>query len=185
MRMSNQTPDELVAALKIEPLSAMKSRCREIDQEMAQWQTCIDPPLALLHKRANESRQQYSERIAKGMLVAGPAATGGSNTMASTSGTSEEHVRVRVMQHEMLKALVAAATIHAKTGAWPAKAEDLVSGILKQLPKDIYSEGGTAPIKYKLTGQGPRIYSIGPNGIDEGGKLDTAAQKDDIGVGPG
>lgn len=50
---------------------------------------------------------------------------------------------------------------------YPAKLEDLTPMILKELPEDPYAKSGS--YGYRRTGKGFIVYSIGPDGVDDGG----------------
>ena len=64
-------------------------------------------------------------------------------------------------------ALRASAADHA--GQLPARLDDLVPGYLPRLPIDPMARGGTTPLRYRATGDDPLIYSVGENGLDDGG----------------
>ena len=62
---------------------------------------------------------------------------------------------------------------HEKT--WPGGLEDLVKdGLLKEVPKDPYDG---KPLRFKRTPTGVIIYSVGPDMIDNGGKLGRATPR--------
>jgi hypothetical protein len=54
-------------------------------------------------------------------------------------------------------------------GRLPDSLEELVPGVLKELPADPYADG---PLKFRRTGDGYALYSVGPNKIDEHGQGD-------------
>lgn len=53
-------------------------------------------------------------------------------------------------------------------GVYPASLDELLDGYLESLPQDPYCE---SPIRYRRLGEGDDyvLYSVGPNGIDDGG----------------
>jgi hypothetical protein len=53
-------------------------------------------------------------------------------------------------------------------GDLPAKLQDLVPAYLPAVPTDPLAAGGK-PIAYAVDGGRPRVYSVGPNGVDDGG----------------
>jgi hypothetical protein len=54
---------------------------------------------------------------------------------------------------------------------------DLVPEHLERLPDDPFSG---KPLVYRLTDEGFRLYSVGPNGVDDGGKsCDDGDPEDD------
>ena len=69
-------------------------------------------------------------------------------------------------------------------GVYPEKLDALVPKYVKELPKDIFNND--ADLNYSRKNGGYLLYSVGPNGIDDGGKgiEDRGKDKDcdDIGV---
>ena len=58
---------------------------------------------------------------------------------------------------------------------WPGRLDDLVKdGLLKEVPKDPY-DGKT--LRFKRTPTGLIVYSVGPDLIDNGGKLGRATPR--------
>jgi hypothetical protein len=60
-------------------------------------------------------------------------------------------------------------------GAWPAALSDLVPTYLPEIPPDRYNG---KPIGYVLVNGKPRIYSVGRDRIDDGGRLPTGVHFD-------
>lgn len=56
-------------------------------------------------------------------------------------------------------------------GHWPDSLDQLVPMLLSGIPKDPFD--GKA-IRYRRLGDGVAIYSVGPDGIDDGGKADPS-----------
>jgi type II secretory pathway pseudopilin PulG len=52
---------------------------------------------------------------------------------------------------------------------WPGSLEKLVPEFLHQVPLDPYDR---KPLRYQRLDDGVAIYSVGPDGVDNGGKLD-------------
>jgi hypothetical protein len=62
---------------------------------------------------------------------------------------------------------------HEKT--WPGGLDDLVKdGLLKEVPKDPYDG---KPLRFKRTPTGVIVYSVGPDMIDNGGKVGPATPR--------
>ncbi len=55
-----------------------------------------------------------------------------------------------------------------RTGAWPATLNDIPADILPRVPADPAAGG---PVSYKRLDDGVVVYSVGSNGIDDGGKV--------------
>ena len=88
--------------------------------------------------------------------------------------------------HDLAFALAA---YHADHGEYPAKLAELMPKYVKKIPTDMFN--GDADLHYVRKGDGYRLYSVGPNGHDDGGRgmadreksTDPAANDwDDIGV---
>ena len=72
------------------------------------------------------------------------------------------------------------AAYFADTGNYPEALADLVPKYLTKVPGDAFNE---KPLTYRKTGKGYLFYSVGTNGIDDGGKLLTDEPRgDDVGV---
>jgi hypothetical protein len=63
-----------------------------------------------------------------------------------------------------------------KHNRWPASLEDLKDQHFQSIPKDPY-DGNS--FRYRILEDGVVIYSVGPNGVDDGGNLSINPQKDD------
>ena len=78
---------------------------------------------------------------------------------------------------------VAAERFRLNHDAWPRGIDDLVrDGLLKGIPKDPYDG---KPLRWKRTPTGVLVYSVGPDKIDDGGKLNRnnpLAAGTDLGV---
>jgi hypothetical protein len=89
--------------------------------------------------------------------------------------TSEDRAHVRGDLEQIGFALAAYRADH---GAYPDRLDDLVPKHISQVPKDRYSE---KPFLYKRQGTGFLLYSVGDNGVDDGGKtFDSDPRGDDI-----
>ena len=63
--------------------------------------------------------------------------------------------------------LFALAAYRAEQGEYPAELARLCPKYVKSLPEDPF---GTGPIRYKREPKGYVLYSVGPNGKDDGGR---------------
>ncbi len=68
---------------------------------------------------------------------------------------------------DLTKLAFALAEYRARHGSYPAKLADLVPKYVAVVPKDIFSGGA---LHYKPQADGYLLYSVGPNGIDDGGR---------------
>ena len=60
----------------------------------------------------------------------------------------------------------ALAAYHCDHGGYPAKLDELAPKHIEQIPDDLFSG---KPLIYRLEGKGYLLYSVGQNGIDDGG----------------
>jgi hypothetical protein len=59
-------------------------------------------------------------------------------------------------------------------GRWPEKLADLVPAYLSKVPIDVYDR---APLRYRAFSEGVMVYSVGMDGIDDGGNLERIHPK--------
>ena len=71
------------------------------------------------------------------------------------------------MRFEVTRLAFALAEYRARQGSYPAKLADLVPKYVDRLPRDIFIDGD---LHYRQQGDGCLLYSIGPNGKDDGGR---------------
>ncbi|MAY74148.1 MAG: hypothetical protein CMJ31_05355 [Phycisphaerae bacterium] len=68
---------------------------------------------------------------------------------------------------EAAQVAVALARHRAATGAWPATLDEIDDRFLPEVPIDRFD---AQPLRYRLTEDGPLLYSIGMDGDDDGGR---------------
>jgi hypothetical protein len=71
-------------------------------------------------------------------------------------------------QNRLLLVAIALRGYYADHGAYPASLGQLAPGYLKSLPDDPFAASGT--FKYRLADGKYLLYSVGPDGVDNGGK---------------
>ncbi|HEV3341741.1 MAG TPA: hypothetical protein VG125_15345 [Pirellulales bacterium] len=79
-------------------------------------------------------------------------------------------------RRDVARMAIAAERFRRSKGHWPATLDDLVPDFAERLPADPFSGG---PLKFQLASDGCRVYSVGPDGIDQGGS-GLESQADDI-----
>ena len=79
----------------------------------------------------------------------------------------------RVATFRLLQADLAVRLFHAKHGRWPNSLTELVPEQLPQEPLDPYSG---KPIGYRTDGDELVVYSVGEDGIDDGGKFGSSLE---------
>lgn len=78
-------------------------------------------------------------------------------------------------QNALLTATLALRAYKLEHGAYPARLEALTPGYLKVLPGDPFAISG--PLHYKRQGAAYALYSVGPDGKDDGGRAIFDASK--------
>jgi hypothetical protein len=74
----------------------------------------------------------------------------------------------------------ALAAFRAEHGRYPAKLDDLAPKYLPTVPNDLFAD---KPLIYRSSEHGYLLYSVGPNGKDDGGKTcEVDPQCDDLRV---
>ncbi len=112
-----------------------------------------------LGKRSGETREAYTERVERGIL----------GTLVMDMTRERELEQQMRMQEEMAMAVAAAGIYRAEKGKWPGSLEEMVPGYLKDVPVDVYSKSGEESVRYVVGEKGVRVYSVGRNGVDDGG----------------
>ncbi|MFM7249400.1 MAG: hypothetical protein ACKO5R_05840 [Planctomycetaceae bacterium] len=89
-----------------------------------------------------------------------------------------------VVRHRAAEVLVAATRERLATGTLPAAVDALVPARLPAVPRDPFA--GDAPLRTRVTAGEWAVWSVGPNGIDDGGPQTAAAERlengDDVGL---
>jgi hypothetical protein len=89
-----------------------------------------------------------------------------------------------VMNFELTDLAFALAQYREEHGSYPAKLADLKPKYVATVPKDLFTD---AELHYRRDGAGYLLYSVGPNGIDDGGegpgvREEGEKERDDIAV---
>jgi hypothetical protein len=71
------------------------------------------------------------------------------------------------MELELIKVALVLDQYHTDHGAYPASLVELTPKYVSTIPRDIFSE---ADLHYRRNGHGYLLYSVGPNGKDDGGR---------------
>ena len=84
-------------------------------------------------------------------------------------------------RREMTRLAFALAAYRAENGSYPVKLADLSPKYLAKVPTDLFSDGD---FQYETTDDGYRLWSVGPDGVDDGGMGpnvdDYGGEEDDL-----
>ncbi len=142
--------------ISVQPRTARHTTFTEIDAELEERVYAMLRPAAIA--RALISRRRRGELITTfviGLLI--PALENVQDAVDRTNANLE-----------LMRLAAALSVFRAENGHYPEKLDELVPGIVAALPIDIYSE---QPPIYKAVDDraGCVLYSVGENGVDDGG----------------
>jgi hypothetical protein len=132
--------------------------------------------LALLNERIETAKKPLHEQVADDRAFAAKVrdrAVNGRLTRALLPAVEKvsEAFRRQYASLRCLTALVAAERFRRARGRWPATLEELRPDFLAEIPLDPYDG---KPLRYKRLADGVLVYTVGPDGTDDGGVLDRA-----------
>ncbi len=138
-------------------------------------QQVIDDYAAWMNAQIVAARPPYSHLSNEG-VVASSAPADLLNQTIERADTSHREVQFKDASDRaddgLLTTLLALRAYRLKRGDYPASLDALVtSGTLHALPADPFARSANAPFGYRrLSGDGFRLYSVGPDGVDDGGR---------------
>jgi hypothetical protein len=157
LRVSNQWYDRIVAAAR-KPTPAQRTKaCKAIEIDLQTQIKAAKGWKAWVVSILTDPRPQSSETI--GLIIVGTLLPA-----ADVVRSAEDRWNT---VFDLTKLAFALAEYRARHGSYPAKLADLVPEYVPAVPKDIFSGG---ELHYKSQADGYLLYSVGPNGKDEGGQ---------------
>jgi hypothetical protein len=150
MREANGYYDRIVAGLRLPTYSQRHLALKATENELL---GCAS--------EGSASKILQPARMLVGMLV--PALV----RVAELHQTS-------IANRQLARVALAMAAYDAEKGSYPESLKDLAGGILKEIPTDPFSD---AALIYRRKDAGYILYSVGPDGKDDGG-IDRKAAKD-------
>jgi hypothetical protein len=144
-------------------LAATYQVTKDTPRKQYEWMTSRPEMHVPEAEEINESLKWMERKVqARTVLVPPEKDIFGAVARAMEATLSEiAHIRTA-------EAAVAAERYRLARGRWPESLEDLVGGFIEAIPTDPYT--GDA-IKLKADGEGLVVYSVGENGVDDGGDL--------------
>ncbi len=157
LRMGNKWYDRLVEAERKPTWTERKKALRQVDSDIRkQAEAGRDPASSAPRVRTNP-RQRISERVGSAMP---------SLLLPATLSLGEVEAREN-MRFDVTRLAFALAEYRARQGSYPAKLADLVPKYVATVPRDIFNN---EELHYQRQGGGCLLYSVGPNGKDDGGR---------------
>ncbi|MCE9543949.1 MAG: hypothetical protein K8T25_00260 [Planctomycetia bacterium] len=157
---NNRFFDQMIAAARIKDSKARKAALASTDARIKQLSECVRTTaptavfLPLTGKPGRELFSRYMSGLTISLLMPG----------LTVALSAEDRDTTFFRRTEILLALGAYRTDH---NEYPQRLDQLVPGYLSKLPRDAFTD---AEFRYERTKDGFRIYSVGSNGEDEGGR---------------
>ncbi|MCS7303649.1 MAG: hypothetical protein NZ602_00895 [Thermoguttaceae bacterium] len=167
LRMGNQWYDRLVEAGRKPTPQERAEALASIDAQLQQLKSKTEDPTALVFGMFSAPRQKVSEQLG--------------HVLIALLVPAIRHVYVAedraAMQRQLTICSFALAAYQAEQGRYPKQLEELVPRYLAAVPMDAFAP--QKPLIYRRTEEGVILYSVGPNGKDDGGRsLDCPASED-------
>jgi len=162
-------------------------RCFFLPAELAEYRAAMRRMQELVH-RAAEPGERYPgiSRAAEAVereVAAGRRGYSASLLVPALSRVFETQARSQA-RHRAAEVLLAATRARLEAGTLPESAESLVPEWLLALPADPFRTEG--PLTVKTGADGWLVYSVGPDGEDDGGPMPAGAEpakgNDDVGL---
>ena len=165
----NEQFDKVVVAVRQPTVPDRKKALEQFDQELRKMTSEIRDPEKLtasfITAVARRDLGRLMGKLLTGMLM--PA------LQAAFEAENCAHTREALGQLGF-----ALAAYHADHDGYPDSLNALVPKYISRIPHDLYTEG---PLHYRREGAGCLLYSVGANGVDDGGRsFDSQPRGDDI-----
>jgi hypothetical protein len=159
MRIGNQWYDRVVAALSKPTHKERATAVADLEHDLKQMSKEARDLRAILRSALSSGSLRFAlSRMLAQTLV--------SDFLPALSAAMNAEERDITYQN-MVPVVFALAAYRADRGAYPAELAALVPQYLPAIPEDLFSGG---PFRYKREGAGYVLYSVGPNGKDDGGR---------------
>lgn len=125
---------------------------------LADFERCVDEHITLArmpYSAACEQPEPTGNYVSRNLLTFG------------AQSATQLTVASGITQKACLAAALALRAYRLDQGAYPGELSDLVPDYLDSIPQDPFA--GDAPLRYRIDGDRYVLYSIGPDGVDDGG----------------
>jgi hypothetical protein len=171
-----------LSRLVFSPLSSL-FRSLFVDDDIAAYRSIMNKyPVLTANPPVWPDLKKRAEEIEKDLSTTNRGLITSLMTPALT-GILRSRVQSQAM-HESAAALVAATRQRLATGSVPATLDELVPGQLRSVPRDPFATD--KPLLLRRTDADWTVYSVGPDGEDDGGpvraNVETPGGNDDVGL---
>ncbi|MGA2032993.1 MAG: alpha/beta hydrolase [Thermoguttaceae bacterium] len=157
LRMGNSWYDRLVGAYGKPTRAERRAALAKIDGELKKLAATSRDWKSLSLTILSGQRDAISKRMGQVFVAL---------LLPALSACAQAEDRA-TMQFDLTRLAFALAAYHADCGAYPAKLAELAPKYVAEVPKDIFSD---SELHYRPQGAGYLLYSVGPNGKDDGGR---------------
>jgi len=158
LKVGNAWYDRIVAAVRIEDRDRRNEVLRAIEEDVKKTRGAVGNPWKTLANIATSADPgDEAGRVLGEILV--------SLFLPATKAARDAEDRT-AQSDRLLRVALALQAHRFERGGYPATLDELVPGRLKEIPQDLFSG---KPLVYKPEGNGYLLYSVGFNGIDDGG----------------
>jgi hypothetical protein len=167
LRNTNRTFDKVAAAMRLKAPAMRLEALDEIDQEFKTRIANSRKSLRLIAGLVINARRTITQNTGDVLL---------NLSLPATIQAENAQTRARI-RRDQVRIGFAMATFHAETGKYPKSLDELAPKYLSEIPLDPYTQKSFV---YLPRDASFLIYSFGPNAKDDGGKMTTAINEDDI-----
>jgi hypothetical protein len=166
LRNTNQVCDRAVATMRKQDRAERSAELKELDKEAEKRASRVNQMSGV--QTLSMGPKERGE--VAGFFVFGLMLPAFEKMTQAADRCQQYHTNSRIA--------FALAAYHCDHGRYPAKLDELSPKYLEQIPDDLFS--GNSLI-YRLEGNGYFLYSVGQNGIDDGGRsFEDEPRGDDI-----
>ena len=165
LRLINQSHDQVIEILSGGSLAEVRNGLRAWEE--ANKDRCEDVKLILGALLNRTARTELVCRMLLDLLL------------GSYEAVFLAELRVR-QWHPLMETALALAVYRARHGRYPQSLQALVPELLAEVPRDLFTTD--RKVIYRREENGYLLYSVGPNGRDDGGNLEAPMETWDVGL---
>ncbi|GDX96098.1 hypothetical protein LBMAG47_17620 [Planctomycetia bacterium] len=166
-------------------------RCFSLPNDLAMYKSCMRQSRALL-ERADMPRSTFRELDREATTIGNEFMASRKSVLVGMIGPAIHAIPIHAIlkaqtsnraRHRAAEMILAATRARLKTGSLPESADSLVPEFLIALPADPYRDQG--PLTVRIDAAGWLVYSVGPDGEDDGGPPQDSEHvdgNDDVGL---
>ncbi|MGO8690631.1 MAG: hypothetical protein ACLQLG_13495, partial [Thermoguttaceae bacterium] len=156
LRENNAGTDQIIEAFRLPTYARQKMALKNLDdQREAEGRGASDPAAVAKTLAASSSRKAVTRHLIKLLFL------------PSGFGSGENIDPLRASRLRLAELAFALAGYRSDHGRYPPSLKDLSPAYIAEIPKDPFTG---EDLHYRTPGAGYLLYSVGPNGRDDGGR---------------